>query len=96
MGAIECRVKLAVCIRILCGENFKSLAQLFCISVVSATEAFAMYLDYIANCKMLAFGQTVPSLDELKVRAFEFSQRSTYPNIFQHCVEAIDGILVSS
>jgi hypothetical protein len=95
MGAIEPRVKLAICIRVLCGESPKSLAQLFCVGLVSATDAFSLYLQHIYDCEKLAFGKTVPSLDDLKARAFEFSRRSTYPNVFQHCVEAIDGILVS-
>ena len=94
MGAIEPRVKLAICIRVLCGESPKSLAQLFCIGLVSATDAFSLYLQHICDCEKLAFGETVPSLDDLKARAFEFSRRSTYPNVFQHCVEAIDGILI--
>jgi hypothetical protein len=94
MGAIEPRVKLAICIRVLCGEALKTMAQLFCVGIVSASDAVSMYLDYICDCDKLAFGNTAPSLDDLKARAFEFSRRSTYPNVFQHCVEAIDGILI--
>ena len=93
MGAIEPRVKLAICMRVLFGEPIKTLAQLFCVSVMSCSAAVDLYLDFICNCQMLAFGQ-VPSLADLQLRALEFSRRSTYPLIFQHCVEAIDGILV--
>lgn len=94
MGAIEPRVKLAICMRVLFGETMKTLAQLFCVSVMSASDAVDLYLDYICNCQMLSFGHA-PSLADLELRALEFARRSTYPRIFQHCVEAIDGILVS-
>jgi hypothetical protein len=94
MGAIEPRVKLAICMRVLFGETMKTLAQLFCVSLMSASDAFDLYLDYICDCQMLTFG-LVPSLADLELRALEFSRRSTYPHVFQHCVEAIDGILVS-
>jgi hypothetical protein len=95
MGAIEPRVKLAICMRVLFGETMKTLAQLFCVSIMSASDAFDLYIDYICNCQRLAFGHA-PSLADLELRAWEFSRRSTYPDIFQHCVEAIDGILVRS
>jgi hypothetical protein len=94
MGAIEPRVKLAICMRVLFGEAMKTLAQLFCVSLMSASDAFDLYLDYICDCQMLTFS-LVPSLADLELRALEFSRRSTYPHVFQHCVEAIDGILVS-
>ena len=93
MGSIEPRVKLAICLRLLFGEALKSLAQLFCISLASAPDASCLYLDLMCNCPTLAFGH-VPTLAELQLRAAQFSKRSAYPQVFQHCVEAIDGILV--
>jgi hypothetical protein len=110
MGAIEGRVKLAICLRVLfgqfqmnphpqcflilqIGEPVKTLAQLFCVALRSATDSFDLYLDHLNECKMLNFGQE-PTLEELQLRALQFSGRSSHPNVFQHCVEAIDGILV--
>ena len=111
MGAIEGRIKLAICLRVLfgmlccgcfifrahvvwnSGESFKTLAQLFHVSLKSAVDAFNIFMDLLCNCKMLEFGQP-PTAEELQLRALEFSRRSSQPRIFQHCVEAIDGLLI--
>jgi hypothetical protein len=94
MGAIDGRVKLAMCMRILYGEAPKSLAQLFRVSFSSVTDAFYLFLVRIGNCDELDFGVKVPTTEELEVRAYEFSRKSSHPTIFRHCVEAIDGLLI--
>jgi hypothetical protein len=38
------------------------------------------------------FQPMIVNLQQLRARGF--SQKSTYPFIFQHCVEAIDGLLI--
>jgi len=94
MGAIEGKVKLAMCLRILFGEAPKSLAQLFRVCLGSVTDAFHLFFEKIGNCEELDFGVKVPNTEELQLRAFEFSKKSAHPAIFMHCVEAIDGLLI--
>ena len=94
MGAIEGKVKLAICLRILCGEDPKSLTQVFRVCHSSVVDSFHLFLERIGNCEELDFGVELPTTDELRVRAHDFSKKSTHPSIFRHCVEAIDGLLI--
>jgi hypothetical protein len=94
MGAIDGRVKLALCLRILFGEAPKSLAQVFHVCCSSVTDAFHLFLERIGKCEELDFGVKVPTTEELELRAHEFSKKSAHPKIFRHCVEAIDGLLI--
>ena len=68
MGAIEGKVKLAICLRILFGESSKSLSQLFRVSMSSTRDAFYLFLNAIGNCDKLDFGVKCPTAQELQVR----------------------------
>jgi len=67
MGAIEGKVKLAICLRILYGENPKSLCQVFRVCRSSVVHAFHLFLDAIGNCDKLDFGVKCPTTQELQV-----------------------------
>ncbi len=67
MGAVEGKVKLAMCLRILFGESPKSLCQLFRVSRSSVVDAFHLFLEKIGNCEQLDFGVKVPTTEELQV-----------------------------
>ena len=67
MGAVEGKVKLAICLRIVYGESPKSLSQLFRVSASSANDAFHLFLQKIGECEQLDFGVKVPTTEELQV-----------------------------
>ena len=67
MGAVEGKVKLSMCLRILFGESPKSLCQLFRVSLSSVVDAFHLFLKKIGNCEQLDFGVKVPTTEELQV-----------------------------
>lgn len=68
MGAIEGKVKLAICLRILYGESPKSLCQVFRVCRSSVVHAFYLFLDAIGHCDKLDFGVKCPTTEELQVR----------------------------
>ena len=93
MGPVEGRVKLACCLRILFGEKPKSLSQIFHVSIPSVKLAFVQGIEAIVSCKDLHFGGT-PSHDTCNNLARGFRSRSNYPDVFAHCVSAVDGLAI--
>jgi hypothetical protein len=93
MGPVENKVKFACTLRILYGEKMKSLAQIFHISIASVKLAFKDGVAAIVGNPMLHFGGAA-TLEDCKIRAHGFLRRSNYPEIFAHCVSAVDGLAV--
>ena len=93
MGPVEGKVKFACCLRILFGEKYKSLSQIFHVSIPSIKLALKQGISAIISCDALKFGGT-PSSDSCKEFAHGFQARSNYPEIFAHCVSAVDGLAI--
>ncbi len=93
MGPVEGKVKFACTLRILYGEKMKSLAQIFHISIASVKLAFKNGVAAIAVSPTLNFGGAA-TLEQCKTRSHGFLRRSNYPEIFAHCVTAVDGLAV--
>jgi len=93
MGHVQGIVKFACTLRILYGEKIKSLAQIFHISIATVKLAFKDGVGAIVDSQTLNFGGTA-TLEQCKIRAQGFLRRSNYPEIFAHCVSAVDGLAV--
>jgi hypothetical protein len=98
MGRIETQVKLASTLRELFGEKRKSMVDVFKISPTSARAAFMDVINRINNCAALEgdIFSTNHSPEVLTARAFAFARRSFYPDVFRHCVGAIDGLFIKT
>jgi hypothetical protein len=98
MGFIQTEVKLAATLRVLFGEKMKSMVDIFHIAPTSARTAFMNVIRRVNSCKELqgSIYSTDHSAQVLDDRAFAFSKRSTFPNIFRHCVGAIDGLFIKT
>ncbi len=98
MGFIETEVKLAATLRELFGEKRKSMCDIFLIAPTSARTAFLNVIRRINSCHALQGNiyTTDQSPQVLNDRAFAFQKRSMYPNIFRHCVGAIDGLFIKT
>jgi hypothetical protein len=90
MGPVEGKVKFACTLRILYGEKMKRLAQIFHISIASVKLAFKNGVAAIILSPTLNFGGAA-TLEQCKTRSHGFLRRSNYPEIFAHCVSAVDG-----
>jgi hypothetical protein len=98
MGFIQTEVKLAATLRELFGEKRKSMVDIFHIAPTSARTAFLNVIRRINSCQELegSVYATDQSPEVLAERAFAFQKRTTYPNIFRHCVGAIDGLFIKT